>query len=166
MEDSEDIIYYQSSYYDEVFGRLNNFPVPTSQTKDKEKIIEFKERVNKLLDSAKIKSWPHKGRLIITVEIKGSKNYINRIDIDNVLKLLLDIFKKKVFVDDKQIFSIMASKIIIENHEGMELHGFLVGLRLLADDEKNNCIPDLYSTNPKIGIGNGPTKMWQAIEIY
>lgn len=165
MENPEYITYYQSSYYDEVFGKLNDFPVPTSQTKSKEKIIEFKERVNKLLESAKRENWPHKSRLTITVEIKGSKNYINRIDIDNVIKLLFDIFKKKVFVDDKQIFSIMASKHIVEDIKGIEIHGFLVGLRKLSDEERNYCIPDLYSMNSENMIENGMTKIWKAIEI-
>ncbi|SEG40411.1 RusA family crossover junction endodeoxyribonuclease [Flavobacterium urumqiense] len=165
MEIPEYITYYQSSYYDEVFGRMNDFPVPTSQTKSKEKIIEFKERVNKLLELAKKETWPHKSKPIITVEIKGSKNYINRIDIDNVLKLLFDIFKKKVFVDDKQIFSIMASKFIVEDNGEEEIHGFLVGLRILANTERNFCIPDMYSMNLEKMIENGKTKMWKAIEI-
>ncbi|MDL2141784.1 RusA family crossover junction endodeoxyribonuclease [Flavobacterium tructae] len=165
MESTEDIIYYQSSYYDEVFGKLNDFPVPTSQTKSREKIKEFKERVNKLLELSKRDSWPHQGRLTITVEIKGSKTYINRIDIDNVLKLLFDIFKKKVFEDDKQIFSIMASKHIVEDNEGTEIHGFLVGLRILVAEERNYCIPDLFSLSSENMIENEVTKLWKAIEI-
>jgi len=165
MVDTEFIEYYQSSYYDEVFGKLNDFPVPTSQTKSKERIIEFKQRVNELLEFSKRDNWPHKSRLTITVEIKGSKTYINRIDIDNVLKLLFDIFKKKVFVDDKQIFSIMASKLIVEDYEGAEIHGFLVGLRILDDEERNYCIPDLYSLTSENMIENGITKIWKAPEI-
>jgi len=30
--------------------------------------------------------------------------------------------RKKVFVDDKQIFSIMASKYIVEDNEGVEIN--------------------------------------------
>lgn len=165
MNEPEQIIYYQSSYYDQVFGKLNDFPVPTSQIKDKQKILEFKQRVNNLLENAKRETWPHKSKLTITIEIKGTKNYINRIDIDNVLKLLFDIFKKKVYVDDKQIFSIMASKIIVENDPENEIHGFLVGLRILSDDEKNFCIPNLYSLSTENTIENCATKMWMAVEL-
>lgn len=164
MENTK-MIFYQGSYYDEVFGNPDYFPVPTSQTKSKEAIAEFKNKVDELLDKAKKESWPHKGKLILTIEIKGSKKYINRIDIDNVLKLLFDLFKKKVFVDDKQIFSVMASKIIIENSNGPELHGFMVGLRVLKEEEKNNCIPELHTKNARKGIGKGPTRNWKAIEV-
>lgn len=164
MENTK-MIFYQGTYYNELFGAMTNFPVPTSQTKNKEIIADFKNRINKLLDDQKKESWPHKGKLILTMEIKGTKKYINRIDIDNVLKLLFDVLKKKVFIDDKQIFSIMASKIILENEESPELHGFLVGLRILDEGGRNNCIPELYSTNPAKGIGKGPTRNWKAIEI-
>ena len=166
MKDSEeDIILYQSRYYDEVFGTYDDFPVPTSQTRNAKAKADFKERVNKLLDGAEQKNWPHKGRVIVNVEIKGSKSYINRIDIDNVLKLLLDILKTRVFVDDKQVFSLMATKFILEKHEDAEIHGFMFGLRLFNDEEKNMCIPDLFSQNPADGKFNGPTTMWKSIEI-
>lgn len=164
MENNEDIIYYQNSYYDEVFGGRYNFPVPTSQTKDKRKKLEFKKQVKVLLKKINNPKWPYKQRLTVTIEIKGARKYITKIDIDNTIKLLLDILKKEVFVDDKQIYSIMASKIVMPDFEGSEMHGFLVGIRLLQGNEFNCCVPPLYSKNPVNKIENGVTKMWKAIE--
>ena len=92
--------FYQSRYYDDVFGHRFNFPVPTSQTKDKSRKLEFKQKVIELLDIAKKEGWPYKDRLTITVEITGSDAaYIKRVDIDNILKLLLDVLKKRVFIE-------------------------------------------------------------------
>lgn len=167
MENSEEsfIHYFQSRYYDEVFGAMTDFPVPTRQTKNKEVKEKFKKQVIELLAFAKNDKWPYKSRVIVNVEIKGSESYIKRIDVDNVIKLLLDILKKRVFVDDNQVFSVMASKTIVEKHEGKEIHGFMFGLRLLNDNERNFCIPDLYSMNPEEGKFNGPTTMWAAVEL-
>ena len=162
---NESIIYYQTRFYNDVFGLRTDFSVPTRQTKDKSKIEFFKKHVLELLEKISNNNWPHKENLIITVEIKGTKTYINRIDIDNTIKLLLDILKGIVYVDDKQIFSIMASKIILEKHENEELHGFLIGIRKLKKEERNMCIPPLMSLNSEDGIFNGPVTEWQTIEI-
>jgi Holliday junction resolvase RusA-like endonuclease len=167
--DSNSYVFFQGRYYDLVFGHLFDFPVPTSQTRSKEAKIEFRKRIWDMLDSIKTPKWPYKNRLTITVEVRGSESYIQRIDLDNTLKILLDTLKTKVFVDDRQIYSIMATKHIKEpykdkNGQYIELHGFMVGLRLLRDNESNICIPPLYSENPQDGIGTGSTTMWRAVE--
>jgi Holliday junction resolvase RusA-like endonuclease len=157
-DDKTDVYtFFQCSYYDEVFGHISSFPVPTSQTKNKKKVKLYKENINKLLEEAKNDKWPYKERLTITVLVTGPKTYIQRIDLDNMLKNLLDILKSNVFVDDKQIFSLMVSKKILPQN------GFMLGLRVLKEDEFNQCIPPLYSLDPQDKISE-QTKMWKAIE--
>ena len=123
-----------------------------------------------MLEMAKTDKWPYSSRLTLTVDVSGKESYIKRVDLDNLLKLLLDTLKGRVFVDDKQIFSIMASKNIIEpfvNEAGevSELHGFLVGLRSLKDNERNLCIPPLFSETPEYKIGKDlKTTVWKSVE--
>ena len=153
------VTYYQCRYYDDLFGSLNDFAIPTSQTKNKVKKKVFRERILQLLSSVKHDGWPYKERLTIAVGISGSQEYISRIDIDNVLKNLFDILKGIVFVDDKQIYSVMAEKEVNVSP------GILIAIRVLKPNETNVCIPPFFSPNEKDGIGNGPTTHWEAVEI-
>jgi Holliday junction resolvase RusA-like endonuclease len=158
-ESKTSFAFYQCRYYDDLFGSLNDFAIPTSQTKNKVLKKVFRERILQLLSSAKHDRWPYKERLTIAVGISGNQEYISRIDIDNVLKNLFDILKGIVFVDDKQIYSVMAEK------EVNVAHGILIAIRVLKTNETNVCIPPFFSPNEEDGIGNGPTTHWEAVEI-
>jgi len=157
--DTNEYTFYQCRYYNDIFGFINDIYIPTSQTQDKHKKKIFKETIINELNNTTNTNWPYKERLTLTINISGHKNYIQRVDIDNLLKMLFDIFKGRVFVDDKQIWSVMASKQI------QDQNGFFVGIRLLADNEINLAIPPLFSEQLEDIIENErQTTMWRAVE--
>jgi Holliday junction resolvase RusA-like endonuclease len=157
--ESGSYVFYQCRYYNELIGTMEDFPIPTTQTKNKLKKKEFKERMIFLLKEINNEKWPYKEKLTIAVNISGNKSYITRIDIDNVLKNLIDILKGIVFIDDKQIFSIMADK-----QENVK-DGLMIGIRLLKDDEINNCIPPMIGPYEKDKLKDDSTTMWTAVEL-
>lgn len=148
MEDEQKIIgkFYQNPYFDDVFGiHQSDFPIPTKQTRNRERIKEFKKRVIDMLTEKEHPNWPRKGKLLITVSVSCPESYISKVDIDNFLKILFDVFKGHVYQDDSQIFYVMADK----NIHDANMIGFMVGVRELANDEfADEYWPPLFSSNP------------------
>src|SRR5882762_4274430 len=141
--------FYQNPYFDDVFGlHQPDFPISTKQIKDKEKIREFKKRVIDIVTSHqdKLGEWPRKGKLLVAVSVScPNEYYVNKVDIDNILKLLFDILKKYVFVDDAQIQYVTAEKHIREDR----MMGFLVAIRELKNNENPSFDwPAFFSSNP------------------
>jgi Holliday junction resolvase RusA-like endonuclease len=66
---------------------------------------------------------PYRERLDVVIAINGPKEYVLRVDLDNMVKTLLDCVKGILFVDDKQVFHIEASKHV------QEPPGILFGVR-------------------------------------
>lgn len=139
--------HYANPFFDETFGLLqNDFPIPTKQTKDKAKLKKFKSRVVEML-KLKVKeynSWPHKGILLVQVSVCCPKAYINKVDVDNFLKLLFDIFKGYVFKDDRQVFYTLIDK----NIHPKNMIGFIVGVKKIGKNEVPDFWPTLASSNP------------------
>jgi Holliday junction resolvase RusA-like endonuclease len=161
---SNELIFKQGSFYNVVFGQRTDNPVPTSQTKNKVLKKEFVSSLTDMLNKNQYNDWPYTEKLIVSVEIKGAKNYLERIDIDNVLKILFDVLKGKVFIDDKQIFSVMASKFITSDDKMSKQNGFFVGIRKLEQNQNNLCIPPLFYEIPNIEYGV-ELHDWRCVEI-
>jgi|ERR1051325_2599716 Holliday junction resolvase RusA-like endonuclease len=154
--------FYQNRYYNDVFGLIYESSIPTSQTKDKQKRMAFVSHLKDQVGNIKINrpQWPYKQKVTIALLVTGPLKYIQRIDLDNAQKLLFDCLKGSVIKDDKQIFSVMAEKQILE------YNGFLVGIRTLADNEINYCIPPLYGEEERSSFGGaGELVQWESSPI-
>lgn len=138
-------VFYQNPYFDQVFGTLqHDFPIPTKQTRDKSRIKEFKKRVIDMLNNEDHSAWPYSGRLMIMISVSCPKDYILKVDVDNFLKLLFDIFKGHVYKDDSQIYYVMADK----NIHPANMIGFFAGIREMKEDESpDDYWPALFSSN-------------------
>lgn len=139
--------WYPNPFFDEVFGLLQtDFPIPTKQTKDKLKIKEFKRRVIEMLKEKKgeHENWPHNESLLVQVSIDCPESYIDKVDVDNFLKLLFDIFKGFVYKDDKQIFSALVDKHVHPKN----MIGFMVGVKRIEKDQFFDFWPSLFSSDP------------------
>lgn len=137
---------YHNPFFDEVFALLqDDFPIPTKQTNDESKIKEFKRRVEIMLtqEMSRHKSWPHKGKLLVMVSIDCPQTYISRVDVDNFLKLLFDLFKKFVYDDDKQIYKVLADKHVHPKN----MIGFSVGIKKIHEDDYFKFWPSLKDPN-------------------
>lgn len=137
---------YHNPFFDEVFALLqNDFPIPTKQTNDEAKKKEFKRRVHVMLtqEMKRHRAWPHKGKLLVMVSIDCPKSYVNKVDVDNFLKLLFDLFKGFVYVDDKQIFKVLADKHVHPKN----MIGFSVGIKKINEDDHFEFWPSLKDPN-------------------
>lgn len=99
-----------------------------------------------MLDNEKHIKWPYTSRLLVMVTISCPKDYISKVDVDNFIKLLFDVFKGYVYKDDSQIFYVMADKHI----HPANMIGFFAGIHELKEGESpDDYWPSLFSSNPK-----------------
>lgn len=87
LKPGETATFYQNPYFDDVIGiHQSDFPIPTKQTRNKERVKEFKKRVIDMLSDSPKPEWPRKGRLLVMVSISCPQTYIVKVDVDNFLK--------------------------------------------------------------------------------
>ena len=75
-------------------------------------------------------------QLEVVIGINTNTKRFNLVDIDNLVKCILDCFNGLVYEDDSQIVSLIASKDVIKNEIVPELSGVAIGIRLLTDERK------------------------------
>ncbi|OGU41354.1 MAG: hypothetical protein A3K31_17005 [Ignavibacteria bacterium RIFOXYA12_FULL_35_25] len=143
------VIFYQNPFYDDVFIIFDT-TVPSKRIRYKQnenKIITeiitpkgskvFEEFIKNNLE--RNPNWPHKGRLLVAVQIMiKASDYKNK-DIDNVTKSILDALKGIVFEDDVQIDMIHIQKIKSDKYS------FAVGVKVLDEDDSALYFPPLFS---------------------
>lgn len=152
---SEEVTFYQNPDFDEVFIFYDE-EVFTSkeifkpveggmyERTNKANAVGFIARIKEILEQGRKDKWPYKQKLMICIGVSGTKSLYGTRDIDNMVKPILDALKGIVFVDDKQVHLLIASKHIWDKN----LKGFMVGLRVLEDGRIDKYEPWLYTTNP------------------
>lgn len=83
-----------------------NFYLKRSIDKNK----EFETFIRAKLLKEKQHNWPLKDLLEVYISITGKKSRINIVDIDNLLKSVLDCLNGIVYNDDKQIIQVIGRK--------------------------------------------------------
>jgi Holliday junction resolvase RusA-like endonuclease len=111
--------------WEKFFIAILETPLPTGQMRNrKERYRPFVEALRAQVELlGRDPDMPYKERLDVLISINGPKEYVQRVDLDNMVKTLLDCVKGILFVDDKQVFNIEASKHI------QEPPGILFGVR-------------------------------------
>ncbi len=102
--------------WEKVFMAILDTPLPTGQMKNrKERYRPFVEALRKQVELlGRDADMPYQERLNVLISINGPREYVQRVDLDNMVKTLLDCVKGILFVDDKQVFHIEASKHVQE----------------------------------------------------
>lgn len=90
---------------------------------------------------------PQKVEVIISVDM--NKNRLEKVDIDNLTKSILDSMNGIIFEDDSQVINILAQKNI---HPLQPINGFMLGVRKVNIDNSNSWFKNV--------------KLATAIEIY
>ena len=147
--ESNKVIFYQNPFYDDVFI-IFDITVPSKRIRYKQnedkKIVEiilsrgtkeFEEYIKYKLETKP--EWPHKGRLLIAIQIMIKESDYKHKDIDNVTKSILDALKGIVYEDDIQIDMIHIQKIKSDKYS------FAVGIKVLDDDDTALYFPPLFS---------------------
>lgn len=100
--------------WDKSFIAILESPLPTGQMKPRKE--RYRPFVNALREKVELlgrdADMPYRERLDVRISINGPKEYVQRVDLDNMVKTLLDCVKGILFVDDNQVFHIEASKSI------------------------------------------------------
>jgi Holliday junction resolvase RusA-like endonuclease len=120
-------ITYVAPGWDKFFLAMLDTPVPTGQMKNrKERYRPFVEALRIQIDKlGKDPEMPYREKVKVLIAINGPEKYIARVDLDNMVKTLLDCVKGILFIDDKQVFEIEATKHV------QEPAGLMVGIRRL-----------------------------------
>jgi Holliday junction resolvase RusA-like endonuclease len=74
----------------------------------------FEAMIKEVLAKEKKIDWPYKGRIEVVVGITGKASRLKGVDVDNLLKAVLDSLKGVVFEDDKQIQRALVSKDLLD----------------------------------------------------
>lgn len=103
-------------YFDWCSILLSPKPIPPKQRKSGTKNREFENIISEMQSEVvdrtwyPMNQWPWKEKLFVMLAFSGPKGYIENCDIDNLSKAALDAYKGIVYVDDKQIYHLMAYK--------------------------------------------------------
>lgn len=75
-------------------------------------------------------------KIEVVVGINMTNKRLKEVDIDNLVKCILDCFNELVWEDDSQIASLIASKHVIEDDFVPQLSGIMIGVRVLTEGRK------------------------------
>ena len=111
---------------------------------------EYITKIKKLMDENKNPSWPFKEKLLVQFSISNIQSKLDAVDLDNLAKTILDIFKGTIYIDDSQIISLAGNKESV-----LDRKAFIVAIRRLEPNEKSVFQEYLWS---------GKMNAWQ--ELY
>jgi Holliday junction resolvase RusA-like endonuclease len=92
---------------------------------------KFKEQIKEFL--TKEHPYPRNIKLEVVISVLMDEKRLDEVDIDNLIKSVLDCFIGLVYEDDSQIVNVYGTKSV---HPLQPLNGLFVGIRKLTD--KNN----------------------------
>lgn len=106
----------------------------TVQTRNRSRMDNYKKDIRR----AAVARWPgNSSSLLVPVSVTLTYFYTNDLlDVDNVIKPVLDQLKGTVYADDKQVVSVTSRKISIISHEAVFANASSVlvsGLRSRSD---------------------------------
>lgn len=124
---------------DEKGNRVNvkdNLYIVNEKKRDGRK--KFEEMLKTQIKENLNENHPYKKpqQLEVVIGINTTTKRFKEVDIDNLVKCILDCFNGLIYEDDSQIASIIASKDVIKDSIVPELSGLMIGIRLLTDERK------------------------------
>jgi Holliday junction resolvase RusA-like endonuclease len=153
--------FFANPYFDELFIFTGNTvltsqdryrPISCTQCNRKE-LYEKKDKDNKAdyiknIQAKLLKNpnpaWPYKGKLHIQFSVSDQLSRLNKIDVDNLAKTILDSLQGVVFENDAQISALVASK---DYTNGFIAH--LVAIKELEENESYQLQQYLFSERHK-----------------
>ncbi|MEI6190468.1 MAG: RusA family crossover junction endodeoxyribonuclease [Chitinophagia bacterium] len=116
-------------------GRKNLY-----EKKGKENKSDYTADIQKKLHSNPNPAWPFKGRLHVQFSVSDKQGRLNKIDLDNLAKAILDSLKGIVFEDDAQIDTLVATKDYTN-----DMVANMVAIKELQLDERGKVQEFLFS---------------------
>lgn len=121
---------------DENNKEIELFDVYVSNNKAKEGQKIFEEKFISIIKNEIDDSHPYKKPLLleVIVGINVSSKRLLSVDLDNLVKAILDCLNGLVYEDDSQIVSLIAGKHVIQDEFVPEISGVMIGVRKLGKD--------------------------------
>lgn len=109
--------------------------------KGKSSIQEFEDKFKEQIKENLTEDHPYKKniKLEVIVSVSMQENRLNNVDIDNLVKSVLDCFNGLVYEDDSQIVSVLGRKDV---NGFIPLNGLFVGIKKV-NDEKSSWFNDI-----------------------
>jgi Holliday junction resolvase RusA-like endonuclease len=82
--------------------------------KDAERNDVFEEKIRNGIRQESNPDFPYRGNVELAVAVTASQKRLNEIDIDNLLKVVLDSLKGVVYVSDTQVISVYGNKFPLQ----------------------------------------------------
>ena len=101
---------------------------------------EYIERIKEIMNGEKNPDWPFKERLLVQFGISTIKSKLDTIDIDNMAKTILDIFKGLIYENDSQVIALAGDKNFTLGRKA-----FFVAIKRLGPNERPVFQEYLYS---------------------
>lgn len=106
----EEPVTFYAPFHKYFMVRLDQ-PLPPKQTKAKTKNRVFEKLLRKELELVgRDSEMPYQDKLAVTVTVCGPESYVQHVDLDNMVKAVLDCLNGIFFIDDRQVFELQASK--------------------------------------------------------
>ncbi len=102
--------------------------------KGKQSIEIFEEHFKTLIKSQLTNEHPYDitTKLEVIVNVTMDAKRIKEVDIDNLIKSVLDCFNGLVFLDDSQVVNVLGQKNV---HPDVNINGLVVGVRKIKNNE-------------------------------
>jgi Holliday junction resolvase RusA-like endonuclease len=120
--------HFKNPNYSEVlFLNSKQVRIPAKGKRDRAE----KQKVEQAIRDSILKHKPtlyQTEKLFIAIQVLGSEKYFRAVDIDNLVKFLLDCMKGIIYKDDKQVHSLLADKTPASSN------GFKIGIKVLGSN--------------------------------
>ncbi len=109
----------------------------------KENKQEYVKRIKQLLERNANNEWPFNEKLRVQFTVSNLQSRLDKVDLDNLAKTILDVLKGTVYSDDNQIVSLAGSKASVNN-----IKTFIVAVKRLEQNEVPTFQNHLWSNYP------------------
>ncbi|MGN6399033.1 MAG: RusA family crossover junction endodeoxyribonuclease [Flavisolibacter sp.] len=120
----------------------NKLPIKKELYIVNERITEgqknFAEQLTQIIKNSLSEDHPYKKttELEVVIGVNTTRKRFKEVDVDNLVKYILDCLNGLVYEDDSQIASLIASKYVIEDNSIYQQLGVVIGIRVLKEDRK------------------------------
>lgn len=105
--------FYQNPFYDKLFGLVLAIRIRTYQSKKKVHLENYKDVVRQMVEELHLDGrFPLSGGLLLNLHFYGPDAELARLDVDNMAKLLIDLMKGHVMVDDNLVRMLWVEKSV------------------------------------------------------
>lgn len=121
---------FYNPIYDEVMIIRSNIRIPAKTRRKTRHYNKAKDLMIKSMKEHRENKYFYTGKILVCMQICGSEKYLKNVDIDNVVKYMLDVMTGIIYKNDKQVFILVADKSFANKN------ACIVGFKMLSEDSR------------------------------